>query len=300
MAHEHLQRPDLATPILGQYLTTGALTLFLGAGASTSAGLPSWPVLIQRLHEAAGLAVPDVDGSTSADELQRLADNVQRQCADQSQFVALLGECLYTDVVLSEKQLFDPLLIAIGAMLVGSRRGSVQRVVTLNFDSVLEWYLTLCGLVPRVVLQPPTLEGGEDVRVYHPHGYVGHPDLAPRRDSDFVILGLQKINERIGQSGDPWFELLRHILRTSVCLFVGMSVRTFRDRALAPLLANIGPEVGPSRPLGCWLVADEDDHEGDVAGEMLAVNVVPIRLARADIPGFLLGICQAASAGVEV
>ena len=58
---------------------------------------------------------------------------------------------LYLDVNLNEEALRDPLLIALGSLMMGARRGNVKKVLTFNYDSLLEWYLSLHGLSTSVV-----------------------------------------------------------------------------------------------------------------------------------------------------
>jgi hypothetical protein len=166
----------------------------------------------------------------------------------------------------------------------------------VNFDSVLEWSLTVHGLIWELVLEPPMLEGAADVRVYHPHGFLPHPDqgLEP---SSFVTLGLDAVNRRLGTQGDPWFETTRRLLETSICLFVGMSLATFRDRAIAPHLIAVGERVMPARPLGFWIFAGGSALSESERREVFEKGVVPLEMAMAEVPRFLLGICQMAAAG---
>jgi hypothetical protein len=301
---DSLMNEERATRFLAEKLGQGTVTLFLGAGTSRGASLPDWPELLRRMG-------CDVAAGSSADVLQGLADDVKRdKCGgSEREFARLVKQQLYDGVSLSADLLRTDLLIALGAMLMGSRRGSVKRVMTFNFDSTLEWYVTLYGFIPRVILQPPELEGAEDVRIYHPHGFLAHPALG-WRDSDFVILGLRSVNARLGTIGDPWWELMRHTLRTSVGLFVGLSFRSFQDRSIAPLLETVGKEVHNQRPTGVWLCPleseefsgpDKDKEKDRQTRAFLDSNVVPVFLPRFDdLPRFLLGICQEAAKAIRV
>ncbi len=298
MAIDHLTREEMAIPVLSSHLQAGTLVLFLGAGASLGAGLPDWYTLICRLCKAVGLPTDGITPASSADALQTAADDVRSRMKDDADFVQLVNRSLYEGVTLSPALLRDDLLIALGALMMGSRRGKVSRVVTFNFDSVLEWYMSLCGMVPRAILLPPTLEGAEDVRVYHPHGFLTHPDQK-LSDSTFVILGLDAVNKRLGTSGDVWFEMLRHLLRSGLALFIGVSPTTFRDRALAPLLVTVGEELRTTRPTAFWLMVCNTNDYDKYRGEFLRHNVVPLHMDGKDkVPPFLLSICQAAAQSV--
>jgi len=273
MSFDYLRNESRAIEFLAGKLREGTLVLVLGAGTSLEANLPDWLTLINRLRARAGL--DPMMPPQSADKLQAAADEIKNQFCKGSEieFAQLVKTCLYEGVSLSSDILKNDLLIALGALMIGSRRGSVKRVLTLNFDSLLEWYLALHGFVPRMITQPPAMEGAEDVRIYHPHGFLPHPTLSYVA-SDFVILGSHSINRRLGTTGEPWFELMRHLLRTGVCLFVGLSIDSFRDRALAPLLVTVGAELQHSRPTGFWLLRGDGSDEQD--REFLSSNVVPI------------------------
>ncbi len=290
---DHLANRETAIEYLGGCLGAGTLVLVLGAGTSATSGLPDWHTLIAAMCKEVDSKVR-VKRSDSADRLQGVADSLRSEhfAKDEPGFVSLVKKCLYSDKPLPSAVLRDPLLIAMGALMTGSRRGSVRRVITLNFDCVLEWYLGLHGLVPRIVHSLPHLEGAEDIRIFHPHGFLPHPGMH-LADSGFVVLGLDAIDKRLGTPGEPWMEVTRHAFRTGVCLFIGLSMRSFRDRAIAPLLKTIAPELA-NRPTGFWLfsrAASDVDRR-----ELLRHNVVPVVLrGRPDYPEFLLQICRASA-----
>jgi hypothetical protein len=300
MDFDYLTEYDRAVGFLADRLREGTLVLFLGAGVSSGACLPNWSNLVESMRKEVGL--PSKDLSSGADSLERAADEIRRRFYpdDEPGFAALVQKCLYRGTSLDDSVLGDRLLTALGALLMGSRRGSVRRIVTFNFDSVLESYIWLNGLVPQVVLQPPVDEGAEDVRIYHPHGFLPHPDLKIR-GSDFVMLGSKSINLRIGVPYDPWNELLRHILSTGVGLFVGLSVDSFRDRSLAPLLTAVGVGLNARRPTGFWVLKNEGANDSEVDKELLDCKIVPLRLPGfPEVPKLLLDICQRAARTIPV
>jgi hypothetical protein len=286
-----------AQKFLVSHLREGTLVLFLGAGASVGLGLPSWDKFINGLRSAVGL--PTLTSTMNADELQLAADEVKSKFSTDIEYKNLLKKCLYEGMDrLSSDILRSELLTALGGLLMGSRRGKIRRVVTLNFDSMLEWFLSLYGFDVRVIYRLPELEGSEDVRIYHPNGFLPHTSLNSV-DSDFVILGLNSVNERLGTLGDPWYEMTRHLLRSGVCLFVGMSARTFMDRSLGPLLRIVANETQGRRVTGVWLLREEIPQP--IQRQFLDNNVAPIMFSsEKDIADFLLGICQKAAIRVHV
>jgi hypothetical protein len=294
MKFDELTYPDRAIGYLAGRLVDGTLVLFLGSGTSSGAGLPNWRVLVKLIRKEVGLRGKPLDDS--AKTLQTAADEARQKFGgDDKGFAAVVRKCLYQGKSLEESLVYDDLLVSLGALMMGSRRGTVRRVVTLNFDSVLEYYLSLCGYVSRVVTQPPVDEGAEDVRVYHPHGFLPHPDQKSK-SSDFVILGLKSVNERIGSEHDPWFEMVRHLLLSGTALFVGLSENSFRDAALAPLLANVSRQINRRRPTGFWLLPGKSAIIKTVRQEFLDYGVVPLGLETfQEVPKFLLKVCQRAA-----
>ena len=287
---EELKYQPFAINYLSNCLREGTLVLFLGAGVSKGFGLPAWVDLINLMRKDVNL--PEGNFST-ADELQNAADEVKR-ALNNDDFIQLIEKHLYCTIKnLQLVNIFDNhLLISISALLMGSKRGHVTRVVTLNFDSMLEWFLSLFGFVVKTIYKLPDLNGSEDVRIYHPHGFIPHPDLG-KISSDFVILGMDSVDERLGTIGDPWFEMTRHILDTGICLFIGMSGKTLSDRGLAPLFNTSGKKVKNERPLGLWILKEELTTSKE--SEFEAKNIIPLSiLDEKDIADFLLKICQQA------
>lgn len=298
---DYLMRDVPATEYLATALRKGTVTCVLGAGASASYGLPDWLVLVNRMRTDSDIGLPPVtvDPRPTSESLQIAADEVRGLLPDPTKFGELVKKHLYLNVQLNEEALRDPLLIALGSLMMGARRGSVKKVLTFNFDSLLEWYLSLHGFSTRVVTNLPSLEGSEDVRIYHPHGFLPHPDLR-LRDSEEILLGLDAVDRRLAEPSDPWYELLRHVLRTSVCIFIGLSLGSFRDRAIGPALMKIGEEIASERPLGFWLLCDAVPHaqQSSVAQEFIRRNVVPMFCTEADVPKLLHAICRHAAEGV--
>ena len=292
---DELKEQQNATDYLAKCLSSGTLVLFLGAGASKGFGLPDWLTLVNKLREKVGLDILKGGKKVSADTLQHGASEVVDKMKRPQDLVKAIEEILYKDFQkLSVLKAFEnKLLVSISALLMGSKRGHITRVVTLNYDSMLEWFLSIYGFVVKTVYKLPELEGTEDVRIYHPHGFVPLPVLGIQ-SSDFVILDMHSANQRLGNPHDPWFEMTRHILDTGVCLFVGMSANTLSDRILAPLLSTSGPKCGETRPLGIWLLKDALTRAKEQ--EFGRNNIVPLSITSEDgISEFILDICQKAS-----
>lgn len=296
MNYPELEHKPHAIIYLAEKLSEGSLVLFLGAGTSFEFGLPGWLELVNDLRLSVGKTA--LVGPVTADDLQGAADEIEEELGDVHTLMDRIEASLYKKLK-SKKDidgLDNKLLISLAALLMGSRRGHVSRVITLNYDSMLEWFLSIFGFVVRTIDNLPALEGAEDVRIYHPHGYIPDPEFSNKR-SNSVILSLNAVNKKLGTPGEPWFEKVRQILESGVCLFIGLSGNSLSDRALAPLFATCGEKVVDTRPLGIWLLAKEELTEGK-RKNFHRNNIVPVSIDEYhDIPDFLLKICQSAMSG---
>jgi len=293
MNFKELQNPDYAIDFLSEHLIDGTLVLFLGAGTSKGFGLPNWLELTNSLRKMAGLS--EVDKALSPEKIQHAVDEVLDKIKnDEVEKIKFVKTILYSnDNNLDVKMAYsNHLLISIASLLMGSKRGHVKRVVTLNYDSMLEWFLSLFGFQVNSISDLPTLEGSEDVRIYHPHGFIPHPNFK-MQGSKFLILGLKDANNRLGNRNDLWFEKVRQILETGICLFIGLSGNTLSDRAIAPLLSTTGDICKDERPLGIWIYKDKLTNEK--RDEYFRNNIVPIEINNdIDISEFILKISQRA------
>lgn len=293
MNFNEYQNPTYAIDFLSEHLINGSLVLFLGAGTSKGFGLPDWSELTNSFRSAVGLG--KLVDAKSPENIQNAIDEaLDKINNEENRKIELIKKILYPD----ENKLditmaySNHLLISIASLLMGSKRGHVKRVVTLNYDSMLEWFLTLFGFHVNSISVLPALEGSEDVRIFHPHGFVPHPALK-MQGSNFLILGLKDANNRIGKRNDLWIEKERAFLESGVCLFIGLSGNTLSDRAIAPLLSSTGDSLKNQRPLGIWI--NRSKLTKTKQDEYFRNNIVPIEINNdIEISKFILRISQRA------
>jgi hypothetical protein len=296
-----LTLPDMADPqvssqCLADLLRRGQLALLLGAGVSADVGLPSWNALVAGCESAVGIT-PIND--RPAEELMRAIDTVRRRLDklnDGRTMIDLVRAHLYDADDLARGQYSSdimrvPLLIALGAIVMASSRGSVGDVFTLNFDDLLEWYLHLHGFKTQVVTEVPTyLRGDVDVTVFHPHGFIPLvQDL--HTATDWLVLSHQQLIKRLSASSveEPWTVLLESRFLTKRFLAVGTSMQDI-DISIHLQRALTAHGRGP---LGFVLGVDIPDDRRDL---LLECGMVPVNFTRYDeIPRYLLGVCQRAA-----
>ena len=104
---------------------------------------------------------------------------------------------------------------------MASNRGSVSRVLTFNFDDLLERFLTYYGFFIEPVSSVPTWGSRIDTRVFHIHGFLRGNEM---EDVDGPIVMAQKhFDAMTGKDGHPWRELMVDLFRSHTCLFIGLS-----------------------------------------------------------------------------
>lgn len=270
-----MSAPDLTAAMMGQFAQSGAdkhLTLLLGAGASTSSGLPGWDELAIRLllrsksvatRESAALLVERQDPLLVAEAARRTPGanwNRSVQAALYDGTTALTPSALH--------------VAAAAHLLAGDEDDTT--LVTLNFDTLLEGAIrdgTAEPVEARIDDQRPA---GVHT-VHHLHGIVA-PDQV-----NGIILTLSDFNELLGDPSSWQLALLRRAVRDGALVIAGTSYRDPdlrrwlhvalaeqpREHAALVLLARQGFEL--SR-------ADFRDVEVALAHQWRAVGLDPVIL----------------------
>ena len=205
---------------LGGQLLRGRLALLLGAGVSVPFGLPSWECLLTRMSNNVGFGpLPD-----KADLLRRAQAIKDKHFSnDEDGFLELTHACLYDGVSVEMASLErHPLLSAIGSLVMASRRGSASRVITLNYDDILETYLEYYGFDVTSVCSERHWAPNSDVVIYHPHGFL---PLGKARDrSKTIVISTKDYLKAIKNDTDNvWRLIFLDTLRTHTCLHIGLS-----------------------------------------------------------------------------
>jgi hypothetical protein len=221
---------------LASELVRGRLALLLGAGVSDFYGLPGWNKLVDqicaRLHE------PKL--KPNEDPILKIAAlRISQFKGKTPSFLKIVAEELYrgTSVDL-EKIRQNALLAAIGSLVMASRRGNASKVITFNYDDLLETYLEYHGFIARSIFRPRHWAGNADVTVYHPHGYL--PRSRPKEWSNDIVFGTNEYMEIMQlDARNLWRPLLQTLMRTHSFVYIGLSGK---DNHLQSLLAPLGEQ----------------------------------------------------------
>jgi hypothetical protein len=275
---------------LARQLRAGRLCAVLGSGASAQFKLPQWSGLIDALCNVSNITLPDdvkKSGNESASEWV-LTFGFK---GDRRKFAEAVREALYSGCDISFASLRrNDLLAALGALAMASSRGSVSRVITFNFDDLLETYLEFHGFLVEAIATLPTWASRADVRVFHPHGLL---PIGTSRALTNVVFTARDFDEVVGRS-DLWRGLTLDVFRSHTCLFIGLSGD---DKNLRSLLheareSHVSRELNHLR-WGFRFAKDTDarNFEWDNRG---IHNIIVADYDR-DIPAWLFEIAQTAA-----
>ena len=289
----------LASDDLAKALFRGELALCLGAGVSKQLGLPTWDKLVSDCLDACGLTDPTILGCTDVSKLKNTVGDVRRKLKDDKLYHELVTRLLYQGIKGRTPANATSLLTSLGALMMGSRRGRIREVWTLNFDDTIEWYLRMNGFLSQVVTEFPCLLRDVDVTVYHPHGFLPM-DKRHGIASGRIVFDDTSYAEYVFGKDEAMLRATENIVESKVLLAIGVS---WSDDTLQNLLKANASKI-KNRPLAFWFfgpaapgkLKDLENNKKNCS----AHNVVPLQFADYDeYPGFLLNICEKAMEGVS-
>lgn len=201
--------------------------LFLGAGVSMSANMPSWKDLLKGLMgEVKQLK------TTTLEAFKELSSHVLEECGDSN---LIMGRYLQTAIslynnkaVFSEliqKYLYNenntsPLLMNLARIV---QHKKVNEVITYNFDDLLEQNLVKLNLTDSIdftaISKDAEIKGHNTLPIYHVHGII--PKVGP---VDTVVFSEEEYHKRYS-TAYHWSNVEQlHALTRTHCFFVGLSM----------------------------------------------------------------------------
>jgi hypothetical protein len=227
----------------------GRLVLFVGAGASQSAGLPDFPGLVNALVTEAGWD-PGSGGGSPDDLLARLDAEVEDYDVH-ARTVCRIREGADTPTALHD------------ALVQLAATSPTPRVVTTNYDVLLTKAAARLDVVLPVAEAPALPLGSDFEGLVHLHGSVdGRPDRCVVTSRDFGRAYLT----------EGWAaRFLRELFASSTVLFVGYSL----DDTIVRYLASALPEGGEHSRFA--LLSDDAGVE-----RARQLGVKPVRFDSAD------------------
>lgn len=190
-------------------------TIFLGAGASTTSGLPGWDELVTRLLLSGGV----VGTSDSAQLLLSRQDPLMvveaARAAHGLAWHRKLRKALYEGVVSTE---FSPLQQAAVAHALNGDLGDTT-LATLNFDNLLEQALEAETGEPAASRSAEAYDDTDPLTVHHLHGVV-----TPTAVSD-VVLTLTEFLDLLSAASSWQLNFVHEAMSRGAFVIAGTSYR---------------------------------------------------------------------------
>lgn len=193
----------------------GYVTLFLGAGVSIDAELPSWDDLLKRMEIAlnnSGAAISLDSVSKDAKKSSLIEARALRLfCGSEYDFKNLVRNSLYKKPS-QPSNLVDSLVHAIE-----ETDSKIQSVITYNFDDVLERNLSRphCSITDENRIDPGTFP------IFHVHGFI--PESSGSHPSSIVFS--EESYHDVYKQAYHWSNIEQlHALANTSCFFIGLSM----------------------------------------------------------------------------
>lgn len=222
----------------------GQFSLFLGAGVSSSAGMPDWNTLLNSLfvtyltQEFDGdSALEDKDISdlvgrlNSIDEpsalmaARYLRKGLSKSDGEAREFIDAVTKNLYK--LRNINFAIDSELIkSIASMCLPRRTGAkVKSVVTYNFDDLLERQLKNNSILHRCIYTDSESYDPDELPVYHVHGFLPeYRKLYDGLDNSTLVFSEEGYHQ-IYSDSYHWSNLVQlNSFRENNCLMVGLSM----------------------------------------------------------------------------
>lgn len=216
----------------------GNNTLFLGAGVSSSAGLPSWDKLLQSMIEQSSQCA---DSEFYSENLNKDSDN---SSIIKGRYIKMLYNNDNNNFVTSIKNALNvstnsSLLVRNIGNVIKTKR--INQIITYNYDDLIENELDFSGINFTSISKSERLVGNL-LPIYHVHGYI--PII--RKDSKFnpndVRLSEDSYHE-IYKDSYHWSNVIQlYALNNSTCFFIGLSMKDPNLRRLLDISTKRGDE----------------------------------------------------------
>jgi hypothetical protein len=236
----------------------GQFSLFLGAGVSSSAGLPDWSTLLNSLFVKFLTSEFQLESTDDNEELMDIVERLNtinsssaliaarylrkgynRQPSEKSDFTKAITDSLY-NLRDSSKSLASSLIMSITDLCMPRRTGAkVKSVITYNFDDLLERQLRSLSIAHRSIFVNNDPFEPDELPVYHVHGFL------PENVEEYV--GLERSTLVFSEEGYHqiytesyhWSNLVQLAnLRENNCLMVGLSLADPNLRRLLDISAR--------------------------------------------------------------
>ncbi len=222
----------------------GQFSLFLGAGVSSSAGMPDWNTLLNSLFVTyltkefnGDVKITDNDIRIIVERLNSINEPSALIAArylrkglssvDQEslEFIEEITKSLY-GLRDTKKSINSELIKSTASMCLPRRTGAkIKSVITYNFDDLLERQLIINAIQHRCIYTNTESYDPDDLPVYHVHGFL--PEKRGEHDGldKSTLVFSEEGYHQIYSDHYHWSNLVQlNTLRENNCLMIGLSM----------------------------------------------------------------------------
>lgn len=252
-----IQKEEVINAVRDQY-KSGRFSIFLGAGVSSSAGLPDWDTLLNSLFVSM-LTSESIETNIDFDQISSIVKRLRQidgpsalmlaryirkgitadSPTEQGKFIEAVTNQLY-GLRNKELPISSNLIKAIGILCAPSRTGAKMRsVLTYNFDDLLERELKSRGISYRSIFEELDLPSPEELPIYHVHGFLPENRKDYEKINKATLVFSEEGYHHIYKEAYHWSNLIQlNSLKETSCLMVGLSLTDPNLRRLLEISAK--------------------------------------------------------------
>lgn len=225
-------------------LMDGELALFLGAGVSMSANLPSWTELVSKVYFEAllskGIKIKDIVRQPQA--YWQLTENIGNsnlmvrtkyaKLLLEENFIQIVHKWLYSHPARTSDML--KVLSNIIELTNSNKQRLVNYIVTYNYDDLIESHLKIINVPYSTIWRDSQRVNPASVGIYHVHGYLPYDNEYFTNNN--IVFSEDEYHEQY-KNPYSWSNIVQlNLLREKTCLFIGSSMSDPNTRRLLDVL----------------------------------------------------------------
>ncbi len=249
---------DEKIDLLKESYERSQFSMFLGAGVSSSAGMPDWNTLLnslfvsyltQELNQQTNISDEDIkqivkrlntiDEPSALMAARYLRKGLSKQTSEIKEFTKAITENLYK-LRDTAKKLDSDLITSISNLCMPRRTGArVKTVITYNFDDLLERQLTAKSIQHHSIYTENEAFDPDELPIYHVHGFLPQNTVKYEGLEKSTLVFSEEGYHQIYTDAYHWSNLVQLAnLRENNCLMIGLSMTDPNLRRLLDISAR--------------------------------------------------------------
>jgi hypothetical protein len=231
---------------------------FLGAGVSSSAGMPDWNTLLNSLFvsyltkefnstqtisdediKQIVFRLNDVDEPSALMAARYLRKGLTKEATEEQIFINTISDNLYK-LRDTKKDISSKLIKSISNLCMPTQTGArVKSVVTYNFDDLLERELDSKSIRHHSIYKENELSDPDELPIYHVHGFLPEDKTKYASLEKSTLVFSEEGYHQIYSDAYHWSNLVQlYTLRENNCLMIGLSMTDPNLRRLLDISAR--------------------------------------------------------------